>query len=298
LNVEANNSILVIIDDTTRNIGYAFFKQAKLIGCKTFIIEMEQGNINGEEPHKVVAEAMKNVDIVIAPTSKSLSHTNARRDASDMGVRIATMPGITEDIMLRTLSGDFIEIHNRTIELATKLKNVKEIRVITPLGTDLLMNFEGREFSASSGILSGNKFGNLPGAEVCTGPVEGTTNGIVYVDGAMIGMIDKPIKLTVTDGYVTSIEGGDQAKELDDILSSIGKDAYNIAELGIGTNHMAILSGNVLEDEKVLGTVHVAVGNNISFGGTINVPIHLDGIIKNPTLIADGITIMENGKLK
>ncbi len=114
---------------------------------------------------------------------------------------------------------------------------------------------------------------------------------------AGIGLLDEPVKLTVQNGYAVKIEGGEGAKKLEEMLAPFGKEAGNIAELGIGTNDQAALVGIILEDEKVLGTVHVAVGNNASFGGTVTVPVHLDGIITSPTLEVDGRLVMQNGKL-
>ena len=131
-------------------------------------------------------------------------------------------------------------------------------------------------------------------------PVEGQTNGVFVVDGsfAAVGKIEeKPIRVKVEDGFATKIEGGKEAERLLAMLEFLGKPAFTIAELGIGTNDQAIITGAILEDEKVMGTVHIALGNNISMGGTCNVGIHLDGVILEPTVTVDGVLIMESGKL-
>ncbi len=142
--------------------------------------------------------------------------------------------------------------------------------------------------------------GNLPTGETYNAPIEGTTNGIFVVDGSMagLGLIgDVNIKIEVKDGFAVKITGGRPAKKLNDMLDAVGKGARNIAEFGIGTNDSAKLSGILLEDEKVMGTVHLALGNNITMGGTFNVPIHLDGIIKKPTVYLDDKLLMKSGKL-
>lgn len=300
MSIKKGENVLIIIDESTRNIGQALWEEAKNVGAEVMAVEMLPRQVNGEEPPKAIAAAMKASDVVIAPTLKSISHTKARRDANQAGARVATMPGITEEMFVRTLSGDYNEIKDKSLKLAKRLENVKNIRLTTPLGTDITMNFEGRVFEPDSGIIEENDFGNLPGGEVMTGPLEGTSNGVVIVDGVMsgVGVLSKPIKITVENGYAIKIEGEEEAEKLKGLLDQFGKEAYNIAELGIGTNHMAILTGNVLEDEKVFGTVHVALGNNASYGGKVTVGIHLDGIIKNPTLTADGEVIIENGVWK
>ena len=130
-------------------------------------------------------------------------------------------------------------------------------------------------------------------------PVE-SSNGIFIVDGSMAGLgLIKNVNITikVKDGYATEIKGGILAKKLSKQLDEVGRDARNIAEFGIGTNDSAKLSGVLLEDEKVMGTVHIALGNNVSMGGSVNVPIHLDGVIKKPTVYLDGQILMKNGKL-
>ena len=130
--------------------------------------------------------------------------------------------------------------------------------------------------------------------------MEGTANGVFVVDGSMagLGLIKKTkLKIKVEKGYATKITGGVLAKKLIKQLDSVGKQARNIAEFGIGTNDSAKLSGILLEDEKVLGTVHIALGNNITMGGSVNVPLHLDGVIKKPTVYLDNKIIMKNGTL-
>jgi aminopeptidase len=105
------------------------------------------------------------------------------------------------------------------------------------------------------------------------------------------------LQIEVKDGYATKITGGAIASKLNKMLDEVGKDARNIAEFGIGTNPSAKLSGVLLEDEKVMGTIHIALGNNKSMGGSVNVPIHLDGVVKKPTVYLDGKLLMKDGKL-
>jgi leucyl aminopeptidase (aminopeptidase T) len=115
---------------------------------------------------------------------------------------------------------------------------------------------------------------------------------------AGLGLIKgSKIRIEVKNGFAAGITGGAIAKKLVKMLDSVGKNARNIAEFGIGTNDSAKLSGILLEDEKVLGTVHIALGNNVSMGGKVNVPIHLDGVIKEPTVYLDGKELMKSGKL-
>jgi leucyl aminopeptidase (aminopeptidase T) len=162
------------------------------------------------------------------------------------------------------------------------------------------MPIKGRTAHASSGLFrEKGLWGNLPTGEAYLAPIEGRSNGVVVVDGSMagVGMMTAPIRIEVKDGYATDITGGDEAARLRALLEPHGKDAYTVAEFGIGTNDRAILTGLILEDEKVMGTIHIAFGDNKSMGGTVRVASHLDGLVKRPTVWFDDDKIMEDGKL-
>ena len=144
-------------------------------------------------------------------------------------------------------------------------------------------------------------WGNLPAGEVALAPVEGSTSGTLVIDNlvdAALGLsVTQPLKIAVKHGRARSFVGPDAAR-LKSILEAADKNACNIAELGIGTNSKARLIGNVLEDEKVLGTVHIAVGDNTSFpGGHTKSNIHLDGILLRPTVKIDERLLIQNGKV-
>jgi leucyl aminopeptidase (aminopeptidase T) len=299
LGVKKGEEVLIIVDEKTRRIGDALFNAAKSLGAEAVLVEMIEREAHGSEPPRMVAEAMKSADVIIAPTSKSLTHTKARVEANKSGARIASMPTITEEMMARTMSADYAKIKERSLKFRNLLSKGSEVRLTTPAGTDLTFSIAGREAMADTGILHDKgAFGNLPAGEACMAPVEGKTSGVAVIDVVMagVGLIKTPIKLVVKDGYVTKISGGAEAKALSKLLAGKGEEVKNIAELGIGTNEKATPSGSPLEDEKVIGTVHIGIGDNIIFGGKVKAPMHLDGIMKNPTLVIDGKTVIKDGK--
>jgi leucyl aminopeptidase (aminopeptidase T) len=298
--VKPGETVLIIVDAPKKAIGEALFLRAKEIPAEAMLLEMLPRENHGVEPPQAVAEAMKAADVVIIPTSKSLSHTYARREANDRGARIATMPDITVEMMERTLASGYTEIAGRVLHYANLLSQADQVQITTPAGTDLSFSMAGRPGHADTGLVhSPGDFSNLPAGEAFGAPVEGTASGRLVVDGSMasIGRITSPIVMEVEDGYVVSVNGEAEAEKLEAILARYGRDARNIAELGIGLNDFAQLTGNALEDEKVLGTVHVALGDNSTFGGTVSVPSHLDGILLKPTLTIDGTVIIEEGRL-
>ena len=301
MGTQPNESVLIVTDEFKKKIGYSLFQNAKRLGHESLFIEMKSKEMHGQEPIHQVAELMKMFDVVLCPTAKSLTHTNARRNASALGARIATFPGITEEIMIRGLNADYNRIAALTIKLQEILNDVNIVRVTTPLGTDITMDITGRKALPSKGLFhKKGESGNLPTGEAYIAPLEGKSNGVFFVDGSMasLGVVKgKPIGIEVKDGFAVNISGGSQAKKLDETLNKFGNLSRNIAEFGIGTNHKAKLSGVLLEDEKVMGTIHIALGDNKSMGGNVDIPIHLDGVVKKPTVFFDGKMIMKNGKL-
>lgn len=303
LGVRAGERVLILTDEGKRTIGKAFYEEAQKITDKADYLEMPITAGHGQEPSAEIAEKMLNYDVIVIVTTKSLSHTNARKAATEKGTRIASMPTITEEIMERTISADYNIIKEETNRLCDVLDDADEVRITTEKGTDLYMSIKGLKCDGRcAGIFEKKgEWGNLPAGEANMAPVEGSTQGVFVVDATMagIGKIEEPITVKVEKGFATEITGGKEADALRGILEEFNdKRVYNIAELGIGTNYKAIITGNTLEDEKVKGTCHIALGNNTSYdGGKTKAPVHLDGVMLKPTIIVDGKTIMEKGKL-
>ena len=298
--VKRGERVLIITDEPARKIGYALWEGAKEMGAEAIFTEIITPRSNGEEPPEPIAELMKLVDVILIPTSKSLSHTDSRREASKAGVRIATLPGITEDMMTRTLNADYKEIAKKSDILAEIISKASNIRITSAKGTDINLAVKGRDGHSDTGLNHNpGDFSNLPAGEAYVAPMEGKSEGVIVFDGSMAGvgiLKDEVINVKVEEGYATEITGGAGAEKLYSIMEPFGKLAFNLAELGIGTHDKALITGEVLEDEKVIGTVHIAFGDNKSMGGIIRVASHLDGVIMEPTVIVDGETIMDKGK--
>ncbi|MGE5360238.1 MAG: aminopeptidase [Bacteroidales bacterium] len=300
MGLKAGEQVLVVTDEPMRKLAQALQTAARQITTEVFVVEMVARKTNGEEPPPQVAEFMREVDVVLCPTSRSLTHTDARRAASAQGARVATLPGVTEDIMVRCMNADYNRIAARTVQLCERLGRTSVIRVQAPAGTDITMPVSGRKAHASSGLFrEAGQWGNLPTGEAYLAPLEGQSKGVVVVDGAMasVGMVREPIRIVVEDGFATDITGGDEAARLISLLDPHGRDARTVAEFGIGTNDKAILTGAIIEDEKVMGTIHIAFGDNKSMGGSVRVASHLDGLITRPTVWFDDEMVMKDGKL-
>lgn len=205
---------------------------------------------------------------------------------------------IDQSILDIEMSADYGQIAKFTDSLTQRLQGSSIAHVTTALGTNLRLSLAGREWKKDTGILRGQKaFGNLPAGETYIAPVEDSAEGVLVVDKCFPGMLlSEPTRMTFEKGRVTHVEGGAGAEFLRSAFAQHGDSARVIAELGIGTNPMARLQGNIITDEKVLGTIHVAVGRNDFFGGKNVATTHIDGVVGQPTLEIDGKVIIENGE--
>lgn len=212
---------------------------------------------------------------------------------------------IDEDILANELSADYQEIAALTERLAQKMDRKERVHLTSPAGTELTLFIAGREVKRDTGLIHiPATYGNLPAGEVYMAPLEDSADGVVVVDKSFVGIpVKTPVRITFERGRAISIEGEEEAEELrrrveDAKGKEHGEWAEVIGELGIGTNPRARLLGNIMTDEKVKGTVHVALGNNYDhpIGGVNRAPIHIDGVVGEPTLVVDGEVLIEKGR--
>jgi len=294
MGLQADESCAIVTDDERKAIGEALYAVATEITDDTAFVRYPPGEQHGEEPPEPVAAAMAGADVVLAPTTKSVSHTHARSAAQEAGARLATLPGITDGVFLMGLDADYEGIRAACEEVLAQVDGASEIRVTSPQGTAITVELGTREWRMDTGIVhKPGDFSNLPAGEVFVSPESGT--GTIVVDGTMRphGKLEgRQITIEVEDGMVTGVDDPALEEELADAAAEAGDAAYNLAELGIGTN-VAVrdLVGSVLLDEKAGGTVHFAIGDDHGIGGDTSAPIHLDGILTEPTVYADGVEV-------
>ena len=295
LAVTAGEDVVVIVDPAKRAIGEALRAGAATLGADAALMVMDERADHGTEPAAPVAAAMAACDVFIAPTVKSLSHTEARRRACDAGARGATMPGVTEDMLARVMAINFELMAARSHAVGQLLGRGSSATVSCPDGTDLTLNLTGRDGAADDGDLTDRgAFGNLPAGEGFISPVDGSGT-VVPASLAGIGLVRERPTLTIESGRLAAATGdaGDALLALLQPYADLGR---NVAELGIGTNESATLTGNVLEDEKILGSVHIAFGASAGIGGSVSVPIHIDVVVADASLTIDGRPVLDAGR--
>lgn len=218
-------------------------------------------------------------------------------------------PGVTVDIFSRTVPIDYRQMRSDAARLCRKTCSNGSIHVTAPGGTDIVVGVKGRKCRPDDGnFTKGGRVGNLPAGEVYVSPALGTAQGTIAFDGSIVLnkgeiVVKHPIVAEVSKGYITSISGGEEARLLKasvqegeakarrlgrsgqmkpKVAEMYARNAWSIGELGIGLNRKARVVANMLEDEKVYGTCHFAVGSN--YDGDAEAMIHLDGLVKRPTI--------------
>ncbi len=295
LNIKQGERVVIVTDKPCKKIGEILWEQLP-DKRNSYLIEIAPTGGHGKEPPSLIGEILRKCDVFIIPTSFSLTHTQARIRATKLGVRGATMPGITTDVMMRTLNADYNRIARLTKKMEELLTKTREVLVKTG-NNELYLDITLRNGHPDTGIIrSRGSFSNLPAGESYCAPIEHKSEGKVVIDGsfAPIGLLKKPVILTLKSGKIVKLEGN---KTLEKIFDQAGEKGRVLCELGIGTNYKAIITGNVLEDEKVLGTIHLAFGNNLGFGGKNDAKVHLDGVIRKPWVWFDKKLIIKQGKI-
>ncbi len=260
---------------------------------------------HGREPGEAMAAKMVQADVLIAIVNYSLSHTNARAVATAAGTRIASMPGF-EARMFHAggpMSVDYQQVAEDAKRLAQLVTAAEKATVRSPRGTNISFGLAGRQGGTDTGLCSERAaWSNLPAGESYAAPVEGTAEGVIVVPAGWYPDLKEDMLLRFEAGLVARLEGGGKVGDRFGELLQLGSDEEvyrlrrNLAELGIGTNPNAKQPDNVLEAEKIKGTVHLAIGDSSHMGGAVVADLHEDFVIPQPDLLLDGKLVIEGGE--
>jgi len=307
MDLRRGENILIVCDPTTTEIGQALHDAASLRSDRVLLIVMPKGRHHGDEPPSPVANLMRQQQVVIAPTKYSLTHTRAVRQAIKDGARVATMPGMTLDMFTEGgMAADFNIIKKNIGEMNGLLRRKRIINVKSETGTNVTFEVNWREWKLDdNGVCNRPRMlTNLPAGKIFTLPREGTMNGTIVIDGSWDSdLVDEPVILQVENGLVVDVKGGTAAAQIRQTFGEAAKrlkskdqeSVWTIAEFGFGMNPNARLLGNVLEDEKRLGTAYFSIGDNTTLGGTAAVGIQISGVLASPSIWLDESPLLENG---
>lgn len=298
LKVENGEEVVVVTDGVKPDIIEVLIEQLEAVDAETELLEYEEPENHGSEPPKHVAKAMKESDVFIAPTKKSISHTEARVKACENGARGATMPGITEKVWNQSLQSDYSEVKRLSEKVYKLLEETDTVHITTPTGTDLKIDIGIEYFHTDTGIIDKpGMFGNLPAGEADGGALN--VRGRLVIDHLPFSQDSEGAVVEIKDNEVTSVKS-EHKTEIQEKFETV-ENSRQVAELGIGTNPEARLIGNLLQDEKVLGTVHIAFGDNTSYfpkgdQKRNSCDLHWDVVCTEPTVKFDDKVVIDRGK--
>ena len=287
LNLQAGEQLLVLADTDNLRIGQMFTLAGQMRGAETIFLTYKPRSRHGEELPSIIAEAMKAADAIVAPTAFSVNHTSARKAASDAGARLIFFPGCKEDMFLDgCLDINFIAQSKVIADLSEVLERGSEVHLTSNDG-----------ICHAPGTIS-----PPPCIETAVAPVEYTTEGVVCIDGAVVpgGEVLEPFMLTFEKGRIVSVDASTKdGRMLEQLLASYDdKEIYSHVELGFGLNPKAKIGRGVeLEDEGEFGTIHLGIGNGITFGSTIRASGHIDLVVRHPIVSVDGKVVLKDRAL-
>ncbi len=263
LDISGGESVVVLNDGNDQDLIDSLLEVLEKQSISHELLEYKEPENHGEEPPGRIAEAMKDADVFIAPTKKSLSHTEARLKACETGSRGATLPGIDREVWNASLQADYHEVKRISEKVYSMLEDTDRIRIETPSGTELEIGVNIDYFHTDTGLIhEPGEFGNLPAGETDGGVLN--VNGTLVIDRLVFDRSVEGARVEIENSEVKAVRDAPEDSELLGIFDTV-KGARNIAEFGFGTNPEAILIGNLLQDEKVLGTVHVAFGTGTTY---------------------------------
>ncbi len=309
LEVAPGESVLCIADsEENMEVIALIAAECKARGAEVTVVLIEPRRDRHHEPPRLVAQAMKEADVVIAMVFGSMIHTRARIEACRAGVKYATLAGMDKEYLARLnlTKEDVMEICALTEKISQRLSDASRAHLKSREGSDLRMSLEGRKGVPVLPVGKKGTFCVPPSyAEAACAPVEDSAEGILVVDGTMKGPIDfeglveEPFQIYIEKGQVVKISGGKDARRLEHLLDGLEKEARTLAELGVNSNHKAskkLLGTHI--DNAIAGHVHVALGRNDHIGGNSKTDTHLDLLVTYATLLLDGSPVIENGSLR
>jgi leucyl aminopeptidase (aminopeptidase T) len=303
LGTRPGEKFLLITDaSVARHLAEAILTAARAAGTDPTHIRIATRGTSGEEPPGPVVAAMVEADVCLCITARSIYHTNATGRARAAGTRgCFNAPVAIEAWTDGAMAADHIQIRAVAERLAERLRDGKRVKVTSPAGSDITVSRAGREPRGwYTGIVhEPGEISAFPGGEVSFPPLEGTAHGVIVFERVVtdLGAIAEPITITVHDGAASAIDGGGDAARLRALVDGV-PGATNIAELGIGLNPAARVSDDITETKKRAGTAHFALGDNAGgYGGVVESPVHLDGMLFDVTVTIDDDVVVREGRV-
>ena len=306
LAVRPGEQVALVLDpESEMEMAWALAQAVEAVDAEyTFLTIPARETNRKNELTPVVERGLEAADVLIgltraggAPTyASAVKELYEAKRLRGMSMVMRTMENFTSGGAL----ADYAELKEEGDRLAALWRRADRIRVTTPAGTDFRSTVAGEDVVVECG------YATAPGleaafsdGEVSQMPNEGAASGRIVVDGPMahLGLGDGPVALTVDGGRVVGVEGDDErSAALRKILADVPR-ADNIAEVGIGLNASCRRNGDFEEEKKARGYVHIAIGDNVFYGGTVRCAVHMDMVLYAPTVWLDDHLVVDAGEV-
>jgi leucyl aminopeptidase (aminopeptidase T) len=303
LALRPGETVCILRDGEESGPFASIISQAALrVGAEPVSLIIVPRTVGGQELPEPVAGAFIRSSAIINLAQWPIVHSRAVSAALGAGSRSCNLRGFNEGVLESPgVTTDYEVVRRNALAVDKLLEQAQEVRFTTTEGSDVTMKLCGRKGKAQTGFADEpGRFSGLPDGESTVAPLEGTTQGCIVNPYLIdkIGQVNEPFRMEIKDGWIVNVTGGKQAQQLLDLFEESDSNARRIAsQFALGMNPDCRIFPNAKEVSKKLGTLHVAIGDNISLGGTIQSGLHIDIVILNPTVWLDGKIVLENGKL-
>ena len=311
LRILPSEKVTVITDDATREIAASLVRELEAVGApyRAWILEELAPRPLTDLPREIVDD-LETSQVSIFAVQAQASELKSRMQMTDVvnrrKIRHAHMVNINHQIMLEGMRADFLKVDRISAKVVETVQRAKQVRAKTPAGTDLTADLSpDYRWLKTSGIISPDKWGNLPGGEVFTTP--GEVNGTFVIDGvvgdwlcAKFGSLrENPLTIHVKGNRLVDAHSANRELEEDFWRYTHTDDnSDRVGEFAIGTNiELKDVIGQILQDEKYPG-VHIAFGNpyGAHTGAQWYSSTHIDVVGRNFDIWVDEAQIMQNGQ--
>jgi aminopeptidase len=311
LRVQAGEKVTVITDEATKEIAASMVRELETVGAPyhAWVLEDLAPRPLGDLPREIV-EDLESSQVSIFAVQGQANELRSRMQMTDVvnrrKIRHAHMVNVNRQIMLEGMRADFLKVDRISVKVVEMVRRAKQVRAKTAAGTDLVADLNPNyRWVKTSGIISPDKWGNLPGGEVFTTP--GEVNGTFVIDGvvgdwlcAKFGSLrEHPLTIRVKGNRVVEAHSANHELESDFwSYTHTDENSDRVGEFAIGTNiELKDVIGQILQDEKYPG-IHIAFGNpyGAHTGAKWDCSTHIDVVGRNFDIWVDEAQIMRNGQ--
>lgn len=297
LNLKSGESLLIVTEESLAEVGELIWLNSKKITANAILMKFPGNNSSGYNLPSCIESSLPHANTTFILSPKNLYQKNFDH-VQRKGCRIIIMQNTSKELIERTFDTNYKKVSNLSRKLADLFSIGKKLHLTSPSGTDLEIPISKIKGIAETGqVHHSGEMTNLPAGEACLNVINQGIHGRIVIDRIAGGKkkLTNPIILNLSKGHITQIKGKKEAEELRKSIRKFGKSGRKVQEFGVGTNYKVKWGDSILEDEKVLGSVHISLGQDQVTKGKKKILLAPKAILLDTTLTIDGKAILEKG---